>query len=60
MENGANDALRSRLSELLQRQRQVLETRKSGAATDSEVLEYELRQELIHDICEQLGDSAVN
>jgi hypothetical protein len=34
-----------------------LESRKFGAATDTDILEYEIRQELIHEMCNQLANS---
>ena len=57
MENHYKEALRGELVQQLQRQNELLELRTFGSATDTEILEYELRQEVIHDICERLGQS---
>jgi hypothetical protein len=56
MENH-RDELRHELSKLLKKQADVLESRTFGAATDTELLEYEIRQEIIHEICDQLAHS---
>ena len=58
MENYRTDELRAELSELLMKQTEVLESRSFGAATDTEILEYEIRQEIIHDICNVLANAA--
>jgi hypothetical protein len=34
-----------------------LESRTLGRASDTELLEYEIRQEIIHEICGQLANS---
>ena len=52
------DDLRAVLDLLLKKQAEVLELRRLGAATDTELLEYELRQETIHELCNQLAHSA--
>jgi hypothetical protein len=57
MENYRVEELRAELSQLLEKQTEVLESRTFGAATDSEILEYEIRQEIIHEICEELANS---
>jgi len=57
MENRCKEALRSELVQLLRRQNELLKLRSFGGATDTEILEYELRQEVIHDICERLARS---
>jgi hypothetical protein len=59
MENEHIDELRAELDQLLKKQAEVLELRRLGAAMDSELLEYELRQETIHELCNQLAHSAV-
>lgn len=51
------EELRAELNELLRRQRETLETRMLGTASDSELLEYEIRQEIIHQICNELAHS---
>ena len=58
MENYHSEVLRAELNQLLKRQTEVLESRSFGAATDTEILEYEIRQEIIHDICNELANSA--
>jgi hypothetical protein len=57
MENYQIEELRAELNQLLKQQTEVLESRSFGAATDSEILEYEIRQEIIHDICNELANS---
>ncbi len=51
------EQLRSELNELLRKQRETLETRMLGTASDAELLEYEIRQEIIHQICNELAHS---
>jgi len=58
MESDRIVELRNELNRLLQKQAQVLQSRRLGAATDTEVLEYELRQEVVHEICNQLAHSS--
>jgi hypothetical protein len=58
MENYHSEVLRAELNQLLQQQTEVLKSRSFGAATDTEILEYEIRQEIIHDICNELANSA--
>jgi len=58
MENYREEELRVELSQLLKKQTEVLESRSFGAATDTEILEYEVRQEIIHEICNELANSA--
>lgn len=57
MENQHKQALRGELVQLLRMQNELLESRTFGSTTDTEILEYELRQEVIHDICERLAQS---
>ena len=57
MENYRVEELRAELDQLLKRQTEVLESRSFGAATDTEILEYEIRQEVIHEICNELANS---
>jgi hypothetical protein len=52
------EELRGELTELLHKQTKVLESRTFGSASDSDILEYEIRQEVIHEICNQLAHSA--
>jgi hypothetical protein len=49
-----SERLRTGLSDLLRKQRAVLDSRMLGTASDIEVLEYEIRREVIHEICNQL------
>jgi hypothetical protein len=51
------EELRAELDQLLRKQTEVLESRSFGAATDTEILEYEIRQEIIHHICNELANS---
>ncbi|MFZ0296569.1 MAG: hypothetical protein WAL52_23355 [Candidatus Sulfotelmatobacter sp.] len=48
---------RAELDELLRRQREILESRSFGVASDVEILEYEIRREIIHGICKELANS---
>jgi hypothetical protein len=57
MENLRIEELRSELNQLLKKQTKVLEARAFGGATDTELLEYEIRQEIIHEICDELAHS---
>ncbi len=57
MENYNVEELRTELNQLLKKQTEVLESRTFGAATDTEILEYEIRREIIHDICNELANS---
>src|SRR5258708_5822843 len=57
MENCRIDELRAELDHLFKQQTEVLESRSFGAATDTEIFEYEIRQEIIHDICNELANS---
>jgi hypothetical protein len=59
MENNRVDELRAELNQLLKKQVEVLESRTFGTANDTELLEYEIRQEIVHEICNELANSAV-
>ena len=52
------EELRSELNQLLRKQREVLESRMLGSASDDELLEYEVRPEVIHELCNVLSNSA--
>jgi hypothetical protein len=52
------EELRTELNRLLRKQTAVLQSRAFRIATDTEVLEYEIRQDVIHEICDQLAHSA--
>jgi hypothetical protein len=58
MEDHRAEELRAELNHLFERQKEVLESRTFGSASDSDILEYEIRQEVIHEICNQLANSA--
>jgi hypothetical protein len=58
MENGRVEELRGELTCLLKKQAEVLESRTFGAASEVEILEYEIRQEVIHEICAKLANPA--
>jgi len=58
MENHREEELRLELNELLRKQHDVLESRMLGAASEDELIEYEVRQDLIHDLCNVLSNSA--
>jgi hypothetical protein len=55
MEQHSQEALRMELAKLLEKQSDFLKSRTLGTATDTEILEYELRRDLIHDICKELA-----
>jgi hypothetical protein len=57
MESYRVDELRAELNQLLRKQVEVLESRSLGTATDTDLLEYEIRQEIIHEMCNQLAHS---
>jgi hypothetical protein len=46
MEKVQAEELRHELNQLLQKPAEILETRRLGTATDTQVLEYEIRQEV--------------
>ena len=51
------DELRAELDLLLRKQAAILESRSFGSASDTELIEYEVRQEIVHEICNQLANS---
>jgi len=57
MNNDRAEALREELGQLLKKQAEVLESRTFGGASDTEILEYEIRQEIIHEMRNQLANS---
>jgi hypothetical protein len=57
MDSTRTEALRNELGQLLRKQTEVLKSRTLGAATDTDILEYEIRQEIIHEMCNQLASS---
>jgi hypothetical protein len=57
MESYRVDELRAELNQLLRKQVEVLESRSLGTASDTDLLEYEIRQEIIHEMCNQLAQS---
>lgn len=58
MEAYRAEELRLELNDLLQKQREVLESRMLGSVSDDDLLEYEIRQEVIHELCNVLSHSA--
>jgi hypothetical protein len=54
MENRHSEELRIELNDLLCKQREVLDSRMLGAASDADVLAYEVRQRVIHEIIQEL------
>ena len=52
------EEMRLELNDLLHKQRDVLESRMLGSASDEDLLEYEIRQEIIHELCNALSHSA--
>jgi len=57
MENHCSEEMRLELNALLHKQREVLESRMLGTASDDDLLEYEVRQEIIHELCNILSHS---
>jgi hypothetical protein len=57
MEDDRVYELRAELNQLLRKQVEVLESRSLGTATDTDLLEYEIRQEIILEMCNQLVHS---
>ncbi len=51
------EQLRAELAELLKKQSDFMESRALGGATDSELLEFEVRQDIVKEICDKLGHS---
>lgn len=51
------EEMRTELDQLLKKQIEVLNSREFGVATETEILEYEIRQEVIHKMCNQLANS---
>jgi hypothetical protein len=58
MQGRSMETLRLELMELLQKQAELLNARAFGSATDGDVIDYELRQDVINDICQQLAKSS--
>ena len=58
MEEHHNEKMRLELNQLLQKQHDVLESRMLGTASEDDLLEYEIRQEVIHELCNILSHSA--
>jgi hypothetical protein len=58
MDTRAQESLRIELVQLLRKQKDTLDARSAGAANEGEVVDYELRQEVIHDICQILANSS--
>jgi hypothetical protein len=58
MESRHVEELQMEVIQLLHKQTEVLESRILGKVTDTEILEYEIRQELIDQLCEELAHSS--
>jgi hypothetical protein len=58
MEDHHREGLRIELNQLLHKQHEILESRMLGTASETELLEYEIRQEVIHELCNVLAHSA--
>jgi len=52
------EELRTQLMQLIEKQQEVQRKRMFGSATDTELLEYDVRQQIIHEICEKLLNSS--
>lgn len=57
MESRRIEELRVELTGLLQKQNEILESRMLGSASEGDLLEYEIRQEIVHELCNQLANS---
>jgi hypothetical protein len=57
MESRRIEELRFELTGLLHKQNEVLESRMLGSASESDLLEYEIRQEIVHELCNKLANS---
>jgi len=53
-----SEQLRFELTQLLRKQRQILDSRMLGTASDDELLEYEVSQDIIRELCNVLANSA--
>jgi hypothetical protein len=58
MRHYPSEQLRFELTQLLRKQRQILDSRMLGTASDDELLEYEVRQDIIRELCNVLANSA--
>ena len=58
MRHYPSEQLRFELNQLLRKQGEVLESRVLGTATDDDLLEYEVRQNIVHELCKVLARSA--
>jgi hypothetical protein len=52
-----SEQLRFELQQLLRKQRELLDSRMFGTASDDDLLEYEVRQDIIHELCNVLANS---
>jgi len=53
------DELRSELAQLLKKQSETMEARVFGGVSDTEILEYDIREKIIAEIQERLARAAV-
>jgi len=58
MRHYPSEQLRFELTQLLRKQRQILDSRMLGTASDDELLEYEVRQDIIRELCNVFANSA--
>ena len=58
MDGHNGQALRMQLEQLLKKQSSTLEARLAGRANEIEILEYEIREEVIREMWERLARSA--
>lgn len=56
VDGGKAEGLRLELLELLRKQAEHLNAQSLGSATEAEIIDYELRQEVIHDLCKRLAN----
>jgi len=55
METYRPEELRNELNRLLNKQAEVLKSRVGGEASDTEIVEFEIRQQVIQELCNQLA-----
>jgi hypothetical protein len=53
-----SERLRIEVKELLRQQCRVLDSRMLGITSDDDLLEYEVRQDIVHELCKVLATSA--
>jgi outer membrane lipopolysaccharide assembly protein LptE/RlpB len=60
MDSRDQDRVRAELDRLLRQQVELLKSRAAGTAAETEILEYELKREVIQDLCKRLANSSAS